>query len=187
MCTLCLPCLGATAPVFTLGTKTFANITSESTPIFDCRCLVKVQLVKGVTSDAAEISQILEDWAEATSWLPTVDSAIERADYGRWLLEHTQVTILRYNSQFVGFLALEGNIVQSLYIKAAFQRLGFGQAAINYAQEQYNELKLWVFQANTDAQKFYQKLGFEALETTNGQDNDYGLPDIFYLWELPDI
>ena len=147
---------------------------------------MKVQLVKGVTSDAAEISQTLEDWAEATSWLPTVDSAGERADYGLWLLEHTQVTILRYNSQFVGFLALEGNIVQSLYIKAAFQRLGFGQAAINYAQEQYNELKLWVFQANTDAQKFYQKLGFEALDTTDGQDNDYGLPDIFYLWELSD-
>jgi len=146
---------------------------------------VTVQLVKGVASDAAEISQILEDWAEATSWLPTVDSAIERADYGRWLLEHTQVTILRYNSQFVGFLALEGNIVQSLYIKVAFQRLGFGQAAINYAQKQYTELRLWVFQANTDAQKFYQKLGFEPLETTNGQDNDYFLPDIFYLWKLP--
>ena len=76
--------------------------------------------------------------------------------------------------------------VQSLYIKAGFQRLGFGQAAINHAQEQCNELRLWVFQANTDAQKFYQKLGFEALETTDGQDNDYGLPDIFYLWELPD-
>ena len=148
---------------------------------------MKVQLLQGVASDAAEISQTLEDWAEATSWLPTVNSAIERADYGRWLLEHTQVTILRYNFQFVGFLALEGNIVQSLYIKLAFQRLGFGQAAINYAQEQRNELRLWVFQANTDAQKFYQKLGFEALETTNGQDNDYGLPDIFYLWELPDI
>ena len=146
---------------------------------------MKVQLVKGVTSDAAEISQTLEGWAEATSWLPTVDSAIERADYGLWLLEHTQVTILRYNSQFVGFLALEGNIVQSLYIKAGFQRLGFGQAAINHAQEQCNELRLWVFQANTDAQIFYQKLGFEALETTNGQDNDYGLPDIFYLWQLP--
>ena len=147
---------------------------------------MKVQLVKGVASDAAEISQTLEDWAEATSWLPIVDSAIERADYGRWLLEHTQVTILRYNSQFVGFLALEGNIVQSLFIKVAFQRLGFGQVAINYAQKQYTELRLWVFQANTDAQKFYQKLGFEALETTNGQGNDYCLPDIFYLWELPD-
>ena len=146
---------------------------------------MKVQLLKGVASDVAEINQTLEDWADATSWLPTVHSAIERADYGRWLLEHTQVTILQYNSQFVGFLALEGNIVQSLYIKAGFQRLGFGQAAINYAQKQYTELRLWVFQANTDAQKFYQKLGFEPLETTNGQDNDYFLPDIFYLWKLP--
>ena len=145
---------------------------------------MKVQLLKGVASDVAEINQTLEDWADATSWLPTVHSAIERADYGRWLLEHTKVTMLRYDDQCVGFLALEDNIIQSLYIKAAFQRRGFGQAAIYYAQEQFNELRLWVFQANNEAQNFYQNMGFEALEMTDGRDNDYGLPDIFYLWRL---
>ena len=145
---------------------------------------MKLEFKVGRGSDAAEISQILEDWAEATSWIPQVHSALERADYGRWLLDHTKVTILHHEGQMVGFLALEDNIVQSLYIKAGFRRLGFGQAAVRYAQEQFNELKLWVFQANGDAQQFYQKLGFEALETSDGQDNDYGLPDILYLWRL---
>ena len=146
---------------------------------------MKVDFIRGLDSDAAQISLILEDWSETTSWLPKVDNTAERADYGRWLLEHTKVTMLRYDDQCVGFLALEDNIIQSLYIKAAFQRRGFGQAAIYYAQEQFNELRLWVFQANNEAQKFYQNMGFEALEMTDGRDNDYGLPDIFYLWRLP--
>tara|TARA_B110000208_G_scaffold9886_1_gene12573 strand:- start:383 stop:829 length:447 start_codon:yes stop_codon:yes gene_type:complete len=145
---------------------------------------VKLEFKVGTGSDAVEISQMLEDWAEATSWIPQVHSALERADYGRWLLDHTKVTILRHEGQSVGFLALEDNIVQSLYIKDGFQRLGFGQAAMRYAQEQFNELRLWVFQANDGAQQFYQKMGFEALETSDGQDNDYGLPDILYFWIL---
>ena len=105
---------------------------------------MKLEFKAGRGSDAAEISQILENWAKATSWIPQVHSAPERADYGRWLLDHTKVTILHHEGQMVGFLALEDNIVQSLYIKAGFRRLGFGQAAVRYAQEQFNELKLWV-------------------------------------------
>lgn len=178
------PNLGATSHVFTFRGKIFANITPKSILFFDWIYPVKVQFVKGMASDATEISQILEEWAEATNWLPNVDNPAKRADYGHWLLENTQVTVLQHNSQFVGFLALQDNIVQSLYIKKSFQRLGFGQMAIHYAQEQFNELRLWVFQANSDAQKFYHKLGFVALERSNGQHNDYELPDIFYLWKL---
>ena len=145
---------------------------------------MKLKFIAGSWSDAMEISQILEDWRMAASWVPQVHTDVERANYGRWLLEHTTVTILHCDGQSVGFLALEDNIIQSLYIKVGFQRLGFGQATIHYAQEQFNELRLWVFQADNGAQQFYQNLGFEALETSEGQDNDYGLPDIFYRWRL---
>ena len=155
-----------------------------SNAIFGQGFPVKLKFIAGSWSDAMEISQILEDWRTATSWIPQVHTDIERADYGRWLLEHTTVTILHCDGQPVGFLALEDNIIQSLYIKARFQRLGFGQATIRYAQEQFNELRLWVFQADKGAQQFYHHLGFEALETSEGQDNDYGLPDIFYRWRL---
>ena len=61
--------------------------------------------------------------------------------------------------------------------------MGFGQAAIRFAQTQFKELWLWVFQSNTGAQKFYQRLGFQIVEMTDGQDNDYYLPDIFYFWK----
>ena len=144
---------------------------------------MNVKFIKAIDEDAAEISQILEDWAASNREIPLVHNAEERADYGRWLLEHTRVTMIHNSSGVVGFLALEKHTIQALYIKKDFQGFGFGQAAIKFAQKQFKELRLWVFQSNIGAQKFYQRLGFQIVEKSDGEDNDYRLPDIFYCWK----
>ena len=144
---------------------------------------MNVKFIKAIDEDAAEISQILEDWAASNCEIPLVHNVAERADYGCWLLEHTSVTMIHNSSGVVGFLALEKHIIQALYIKKDFQGFGFGQAAIKFAQKQFKELRLWVFQSNIGAQKFYQRLGFQIVEKSDGEDNDYRLPDIFYCWK----
>ena len=144
---------------------------------------MNVKFIKAIDEDAREISQILEDWAASNREIPLVHNVDERADYGRWLLEHTSVTMIHNSSGVVGFLALEKHIIQGLYIKKDFQRFGFGQAAIKFAQKQFEELRLWVFQSNIGAQKFYQRLGFKVVEKSDGEDNDYRLPDVFYCWK----
>ena len=144
---------------------------------------MNVKFIKAIDEDAAEISQILEDWAASNHEIPLVHNVEERADYGCWLLEHTSVTMIHNSSGVVGFLALEKHIIQGLYIKKDFQGFGFGQAAIKFAQKQFEELRLWVFQSNIGAQKFYQRLGFQIVEKSDGEDNDYRLPDIFYCWK----
>ena len=144
---------------------------------------MNVKFIKAIDKDAAEISQILEDWAACNCEIPLVHNVEERADYGRWLLKRTSVTMIHNSSGVVGFLALEKHIIQALYIKKDFQRFGFGQAAIKFAQKQFKELRLWVFQSNIGAQKFYQRLGFQIVEKSDGEDNDYRLPDIFYCWK----
>jgi len=144
---------------------------------------MNVKFIKAIDKDAAEISQILEDWAACNCEIPLVHNVEERADYGRWLLKRTSVTMIHNSSGVVGFLALEKHIIQALYIKKGFQGFGFGQAAIKFAQKQFKELRLWVFQSNIGAQKFYQRLGFQIVEKSDGEDNDYRLPDIFYCWK----
>ena len=144
---------------------------------------MNVKFIKATEEDASEISQILEDWAASNREIPLVHNVEERADYGRWLLEHTSVTMIHNSRGIVGFLALEKHIIQALYIKKDFQGFGFGQAAIKFAQKQFKELRLWVFQSNIGAQKFYQRLGFQIVEKSDGEDNDYRLPDIFYCWK----
>ena len=144
---------------------------------------MSVKFIEASDEDAIEISQILEDWAKSNHEIPLVHNNDERADYGRWLLEHTSVTMIQSNGRVIGFLALEKHTIQALYIKKDFQRLGFGQAAIRFVQKQSQELGLWVLQSNIDAQRFYQRLGFQLVEISDGQDNDYNLPDIFYSWK----
>ena len=144
---------------------------------------MNVKFIKATEEDASEISQILEDWAASNREIPLVHNVEERADYGCWLLEHTSVTMIHNSSGVVGFLALEKHIIQALYIKKDFQGFGFGQAAIKFAQKQFEELRLWVFQSNIGAQKFYQRLGFQVVEKSDGEDNDYRLPDVFYYWK----
>ena len=146
---------------------------------------MNVKFIKAIDKDAAEISQILEDWAASNCEIPLVHSVEERADYGRWLLEHTSVTMICNNSDVVGFLAVEKRIIQALYIKKEFQGFGFGQAAIKFAQKQFEELRLWVFQSNIGAQRFYRRLGFQIVKISDGQDNEYNLPDVFYCWKAP--
>ena len=144
---------------------------------------MNVKFIKAIDEDAREISQILEDWAASNREIPLVHNVDERADYGRWLLEHASVTMIHNSSGVVGFLALEKHIIQALYIKKDFQGFGFGQAAIKFAQKQFEELRLWVFQSNIGAQRFYRRLGFQIVKMSDGQDNDYNLPDVFYCWK----
>ena len=144
---------------------------------------MSIKFIEASDEDAIEISQILEDWAKSNHEIPLAHNNDERADYGRWLLEHTSVTMIQSNGRVIGFLALEKHTIQALYIKKDFQGLGFGQAAIRFVQKHFQELGLWVLQSNIDAQRFYQRLGFQLVEISDGQDNDYNLPDIFYSWK----
>ena len=89
--------------------------------------------------------------------------------------------MIHNSSGVVSFLALEKHIIQALYIKKDFQGFGFGQAAIKFAQKQFKELRLWVSQSNIGSQKFYQRLGFQIVEKSDGKDNDYRLPDLFIV------
>ena len=84
------------------------------------------------------------------------------------------------------FLLWKGDIVQSLYIRLEFQRRGFGRAAMRHAKSQREALRLWVFQRDRRAQSFYRSLGFQVVETSDGQDNDYNLPEMMLIWRRAD-
>jgi hypothetical protein len=45
-------------------------------------------------------------------------------------------------------------------------------------------LDLWTFQANLGARNFYERHGFAAVATSDG-DNEEGAPDIRYHWQRP--
>jgi len=85
----------------------------------------------------------------------------------------------------VAVLVLEPGWIDQLYVDPAFTGRGLGSRLVDLAKTLNPAgLDLWTFQANTPARRFYERHGFIATETTDG-DNEEGEPDVRYHWNAP--
>jgi len=139
----------------------------------------------GSRDDAEAIADAhLDSRREAMPWLPVLHSRIDVITYfaGHVLL-HQKVFVAEMNRLVVGFIALEGDFVDHLYVAPAFQGRGIGDKLLAMAKELHPDgLKLWTFQRNALARRFYEARGFIALEFTDGTRNEEREPDVLYSW-----
>ena len=85
----------------------------------------------------------------------------------------------------VGFLALEGECLENLYVDPTSQNQGVGHALLEFAQQRSPaRLELWTFVANEGSRRFYERHGFKAIQfsTSSPPENE---PDIQYRWTPP--
>jgi putative acetyltransferase len=81
-----------------------------------------------------------------------------------------------------GYCGFREGLVGHLYISPEIQGQGVGSKLLRKAMETYSPLRLWVFQRNAPAIRFYKKHGFRLLETTDGSSNEEKEPDALYEW-----
>jgi GNAT superfamily N-acetyltransferase len=85
-----------------------------------------------------------------------------------------------------GFGALTPAMLEHLYVHPDRQRRGIGTLLLEQAKRRRPEgLRLWLFQQNEGARRFYERHGFRLLELTDGAGNMERVPDALYEW-LPD-
>ena len=87
----------------------------------------------------------------------------------------------------VGMMAVSraGQIgwVDHLYLAPAVVGRGLGTRFIARAKETLGSpIRLYTFQANADARRFYERHGFRVLELTDGEGNEERCPDMLYEW-----
>jgi ribosomal protein S18 acetylase RimI-like enzyme len=137
------------------------------------------------SADAKAIADLFVDSRrEAMPWLPVLHS---REDIIAYFMDHVllneEVLVAEENQLVQGFIALQGDHIDHLYIAPAYQRRGIGDKFLATAKELCpDSLTLWTFQSNTRARRFYEARGFVALEFTDGSRNEEGEPDVLYLW-----
>ncbi|ANK73463.1 MULTISPECIES: GNAT family N-acetyltransferase [Ensifer] len=135
-------------------------------------------------TDMAACAGILNRWIDATAWMPRVH---EHADVERYYAEtvfaERIVLLAEDDGEIAGFLSLsDDHHVAALYIDERHRGAGIGARLIDTAKAMSSdELSLWTFEHNRDAQRFYEHQGFEAVRRTDG-DNEEQLPDILYRW-----
>jgi GNAT superfamily N-acetyltransferase len=85
----------------------------------------------------------------------------------------------------VGVATRDGEWVGQLYVAPGRTGEGIGQRLLDTilaeaAAASIPVLKLWTFQRNSGARRFYERNGFVAVELTEGDGNEEGEPDVRY-------
>ena len=105
-----------------------------------------------------------------------------KAHFVGTVMPFAEVWVAEVDEAVAGVLVLNGNWIEQLYVDPDWINQGLGTALIERAKVVRPEaLELWTFKSNREAQRFYERHGFQAVGGTNG-DNEEGEPDIHYRW-----
>jgi ribosomal protein S18 acetylase RimI-like enzyme len=136
------------------------------------------------SQDMAVCAEILNEWIDATKWMPRMQSPEAVAQHYQSEVATKRQTIVAVDASRVrGFVTMTpDHMVTALYVEQASRGQGIGGLLLERAKRELSpEVSLYVFQNNVGAQKFYAKHGFVEINRTSG-DNDENLPDILMEW-----
>lgn len=94
-----------------------------------------------------------------------------------------EVWVAEQDEAIVGYVILDPEWLDSLYVRPDLTGQGIGSALIDLAKGlRPAGFALWVFESNPRAKAFYEGHGFFAAERTDGSDNEEKAPDIKMVW-----
>ena len=97
------------------------------------------------------------------------------------LLLQATVYVYEDNLEIRGFIGLNDEYVEGIFVSDEMQSLGIGKLLLNYAKDKRSKLLLNVYQKNTRAISFYQREGFEIQHS--GLDEATGEKDYVMVWQ----
>ncbi len=145
-------------------------------------------VLRPATSDdalaAAEV--LIRSRAE---FLPFAPSAHPPDDVRAWVADRLvptgDVTVAEHQGEVVGVLAtsrLDGVAwIDQLYVRPGWVGRGVGTKMLEHAHRHLpRPIRLYTFQANVGARRFYERHGYQAIEFTDGRANEEHCPDVLY-------
>ena len=89
------------------------------------------------------------------------------------------------DTALIGMIAFREGWVDQLYVQPQAQGQGVGTQLLRVAKRSFASLRLWTFQRNVAARRFYEDRHFVLVEETDGAGNQEKEPDALYLWITP--
>ena len=113
------------------------------------------------------------DFIPAQYWESNFESVKE-------LLPRATVYVYEDDQGIQGFIGLNDEYIEGIFVSDGMQSQGIGRLLLNYAKTKRNELRLNVYRKNTRAIAFYQREGFKIL--CSGIDEATGEKDHVMEW-----
>ncbi len=134
-------------------------------------------------ADCARISRVARK--QALPYLPDLHTTDEDLDFfaNRVFGKDTVFVALDEGRQSVGFIAFGDGWINHLYVLPSHQGLGIGGLLLDKAKQGARTLRLWTFERNERALRFYRKRGFSVIDRTDGARNEEQQPDLLLQWD----
>jgi GNAT superfamily N-acetyltransferase len=142
-------------------------------------------ITSAIAADAAEIADVyLAARNDALPFLRRVHTDEQvRAWIADTLLLRCRVWVARSEQRIIGFLALDNEELEQLYVLPGRYRRGVGSTLLDVAKAaSAGRLCLFTFQKNERARAFYESQGFRVVDENDGSRNEEREPDMRYEW-----
>jgi len=149
-----------------------------------------LSLRAATAADAARVAAVY--LASRKTFLSYAPLAHDDDDVRRWIAEVLipagGVTVaIDASGAVAGMMALsrdgDAGWIDQLYLDPAAVGSGIGAALLAHAQRALGPpIRLYTFQQNAGARRFYERHGFRALAFGDGRANEERRPDVLYEW-----
>jgi ribosomal protein S18 acetylase RimI-like enzyme len=144
-----------------------------------------VRIRQASSADADAVADVFIASFGSLSFLPRLHTHDEhRAFIAGVVLQQQDVVVAEEEDGSVaGFIAMAHGVVEHLYVHPDRQGRGIGSALLTEAKRRMaGGFRLWVFQQNEKARRFYERHGLVVVELTDGSGNEEKTPDALYEW-----
>lgn len=140
-------------------------------------------------ADAEAIGEVY--LASRKTFLPYAPLAHSDEEVLRWiaqvLIPRGGVFVAIAADQIVGMMALsraeQTGWIDQIYLRPDAVGCGIGTLLLERAKAELGSpIRLYTFQENQAARRFYQRRGFRPLAFTDGSGNEEQCPDVLYEW-----
>ena len=101
-------------------------------------------------------------------------------NYVKNILPNAEIYVYIIKEKIVGFLGVDKNYIEGIFIEENNQSKGVGTSLLNTVKENRSNLKLNVYKKNTNAISFYKKKGF--VITSENIDKNTGEKEYTMTW-----
>lgn len=140
---------------------------------------------------AAVASVIVTSRREFVGFAPLVHTEAEVLEWvGSVLIPSGTVVVWEQGPRIVGVLSTsitDGvGWVDQLYLSPGYTGQGLGSSLLRHAHSLLpRPIRLYTFQANAGARRFYERHGYQPIAFTSGSENEEHCPDVLYELAAP--